>query len=151
MVRHDCPTGFKRVRRTGDKGSTCLAIAPGGAKTVVEGAAACATMAPGALLATIDDAAVDVAAATLCRNAPTGTAGQGCWLGATDRTCAVEEDAWYEGSMIAGGEGRGDSLQVRISSAISSVISSARLLCASPPRVAIRCGDAPLTVRALSC
>ena len=108
-----CPSGFRHMRRSdGSDGGVgmCLAVsAP--AKTAAEAEAACGAMAPGAMLANLDDSMVEAGAAELCATAPTGGSGSGCWIGASDRTCAVEENVWYEGSMLKGGEGSGDGLQ----------------------------------------
>jgi hypothetical protein len=108
-----CPPGFKLARQTsiiGDNPGACLALVKA-AKTATEAATACAKMAPGALLATIDSEVTNSVASELCQGGSTGGAWQGCWLGASDRTCAIEENIWYEGSMLKGGEAHGDSLQ----------------------------------------
>lgn len=102
-----CPTGFRQL--AGAAGSNCLGLsAPATEAAAVE---ACAALAPGALLAKLDDAAQMAIAVELCKSSPTGGVGQGCWIGASDRTCAVEEDVWYDGTILKGGESAGGSLQ----------------------------------------
>eukprot|EP00966_Prymnesium_polylepis_P124088 2869633-Prymnesium_polylepis.1 len=72
---------------------------------------ACAALTPGAALARIDTAAQQAAATKLCERSPTAGVGQGCWIGATDRTCSVERGVNYEGNILRGGIDRGASLQ----------------------------------------
>ena len=62
----------------------------------------CANTAPGATLARIDSLQSQQLAADLCSKGPTGTAASGCWIGASDRTCASDGGAWYDGEWLQG-------------------------------------------------
>ena len=104
-----CPAGFRHVGSDA-LGSTCLALS-NAPKTTLEAEAACAALAPGATLARIDDPEEQQLAIQLCAGSASKTEGVGCWLGASDRTCAVEEGVWYDGAQIKGGESAGQSLQ----------------------------------------
>ena len=107
-----CPAGYRRVARAANEDSevSCLGLEKT-ARTAAEAAEACARAAPGGLLATLNDAGANAIASELCKTAPTGRPGEGCWIGASDRTCAIEENVWYTGSILRGGEGHGGSLQ----------------------------------------
>ena len=62
----------------------------------------CANTAPGATLARIDSLQSQQLAADLCSQGPAGTATLGCWIGASDRTCASDGGAWYDGEWLQG-------------------------------------------------
>ena len=62
----------------------------------------CANTAPGATLARIDSLPSQQLAADLCSKGPAGTAALGCWIGASDRTCASDGGAWYDGEWLQG-------------------------------------------------
>ena len=62
----------------------------------------CANTAPGATLARIDSLPSQQLAADLCSKGPVGTAALGCWIGASDRTCASDGGAWYDGEWLQG-------------------------------------------------
>ena len=88
----------------------CLALL-GPPQPVVNAEKSCAALAPGAVLARIDTPAQQAAATKLCEKGATAAVGQGCWIGATDRTCSVEHGVVYEGSLLRGGIDRGASMQ----------------------------------------
>ena len=62
----------------------------------------CANTAPGATLARIDSLQSQQLATELCSKGPAATAASGCWIGASDRTCASDGGAWYEGEWLQG-------------------------------------------------
>ena len=82
-------------------GSDCMALLTltGTAAAAERG---CANTAPGATLARIDSLQSQQLATDLCSKGPAATAASGCWIGASDRTCASDGGAWYEGEWLQG-------------------------------------------------
>ena len=132
-----CPRGFKHMRRGASMVENAIASAVGEALGVTrkeqmregDGGPGTSASPPSAwrtLELTRRSVCCDGARALLatlttsrytrgggaCASSATGGAGQGCWIGASDRTCAVEENVYYDGSMVKGGEGQGLSLQM---------------------------------------